>query len=296
MLDARDARLAAHRRRPRSCCWFEDDLFDDLQLAQIADRLAGRPGPRDAGPAPARPARRSPRPPSRARSRSRPTRAAFAALRAPDPRGWAEHRRMDRLLEELPDARTGLSRLEREILEALAAGPLAPATSSCGRRARAAALARRRRRLRRRRRPAPRSPSSRGDHWQLAHRERRAVLDGDAVRPPTTTGSEASTSPRPPALGLGRRSARGGAAGLTARARGWGGGTRTHVAGPKPCVLPANRPPKALLVGPGPGPHARPILRCPACQIPPSSSSRPARGRGCAPPCRKCSTPSAGGR
>jgi hypothetical protein len=31
-----------------------------------------------------------------------------------------------RLLEELPDSRTGLSRLEREILEALEPGPLTP--------------------------------------------------------------------------------------------------------------------------------------------------------------------------
>jgi hypothetical protein len=31
---------------------------------------------------------------------------------------------MDRLLEELPDVTTGLSRLEREVLEALTAGPL----------------------------------------------------------------------------------------------------------------------------------------------------------------------------
>ena len=45
MLDARDARLAAHGAEAEIVLWFEEDLFDDLQLAQIADRLAGRPGP-----------------------------------------------------------------------------------------------------------------------------------------------------------------------------------------------------------------------------------------------------------
>ena len=54
-----------------------------------------------------------------------PDGAAFAALRSSDPAAWAgAFPFAERLLEELPDARTGLSRLEREILEALAAGPL----------------------------------------------------------------------------------------------------------------------------------------------------------------------------
>jgi hypothetical protein len=60
-----------------------------------------------------------------ARRRIEPDPSAFAALRSPDPRAWIGIPGFERLLEELPDARTGLSRTERQILEALAAGPLA---------------------------------------------------------------------------------------------------------------------------------------------------------------------------
>jgi len=122
----RDGRLAAHPDEAEIVLWFEDDLYDALQLAQIGDRLAGRAGPvlrvrmphdRSGGLAE----------PLAARTPWAPDGRAFAALRCGDPRGWAEHPFMDRLLEELPDAATGLSRLEREILEALAAGPLGDA-------------------------------------------------------------------------------------------------------------------------------------------------------------------------
>ena len=119
----RDARLAAHPAEAEVVLWFEDDLYDALQLAQLGDRLAGRPGP----------VTRVAMPHDRSggleaafavRSPLVPDGAAFAALRADDPRGWAAHPFMDRLQEELPDAATGLSRLEREIMDALAAGPL----------------------------------------------------------------------------------------------------------------------------------------------------------------------------
>jgi hypothetical protein len=119
----RDARLATHPHEAEVVLWFEDDLFDALQLAQIGDRLEGRPGP----------VTRVPMPHDRSgglaeayagRAAVVPDGRVFAALRAGDPRGWADHAFMDRLLEELPDVATGLSRLEREILEALAAGPL----------------------------------------------------------------------------------------------------------------------------------------------------------------------------
>ena len=125
MLMERDARLAAHPAEAEVVLWFEDDLYDALQLAQIADRLAGRPGPvtlarlEHVRPGDLRPALEE-------REAYIPATEPFAALRSPDPRAWAAHTRMDRLLEELPDTRTGLSRLEREILEALAAGPLDP--------------------------------------------------------------------------------------------------------------------------------------------------------------------------
>ena len=119
----RDARLAAHPLDAEVVLWFEDDLYDALQLAQLGDRLAGRPGP----------VTRVVMPHDRgggfgaafaARERVAPDGAAFAALRSPDPRAWADHPSMARLLEELPETGSGLSRLEREILEALAAGPL----------------------------------------------------------------------------------------------------------------------------------------------------------------------------
>ena len=119
----RDARLAAHPAEGEVVLWFEEDLYDALQLAQIGDRLQGRPGP----------VTRVAMPHDRAggletayaeRAATAPDGRAFAALRSPDPRGWAEHPFMDRLLKELPEVGSGLSRLEREILEALAAGPL----------------------------------------------------------------------------------------------------------------------------------------------------------------------------
>jgi hypothetical protein len=119
----RDARLAAHPAGGEVVLWFEEDLYDALQLAQIGDRLQGRRGqvmrvvmPHDrSGGLDAVYAERE---------RAAPDGRAFAALRSPDPRGWAEHPFMDRLLEELPELGSGLTRLEREVLEALAAGPL----------------------------------------------------------------------------------------------------------------------------------------------------------------------------
>lgn len=125
MLRERDERLASHPPEAEVMLWFEDDLYDALQLAQVEDRLAGRPGPvtrvhlahpprGDLGAALA------------ARRPVDPDSAAFAALRSPDPRAWETVAGFERLLEELPDARTGLTRLERQILEALHDGPLAP--------------------------------------------------------------------------------------------------------------------------------------------------------------------------
>jgi hypothetical protein len=105
--------------------WFEDDVFDALQLAQIEDRLTGRPGPVTRVHL-----RHPPRGDLRAALDARqpidPDPAAFAALRSDDPRAWLPIPAFARLLEELPDTRTGLSRLERQILHALASGPLTP--------------------------------------------------------------------------------------------------------------------------------------------------------------------------
>jgi hypothetical protein len=122
----RDARLAAHPRHAEVALWFEDDLFDWLLLAQIEDRLAGRPGPVTRVRL-AHPPRADLRAAFETRRRIEPSSAAFAALRSPDPRAWLDVPRFARLLEELPDVRSGLTRVERQILEALRDGPLPPA-------------------------------------------------------------------------------------------------------------------------------------------------------------------------
>jgi hypothetical protein len=125
LLRERDARLAAHPRDAEVALWFEDDLFDALLLAQLEDRLAGRPGPVTRVLLP-HPPRGDLRAAFEARRAIDPDPAAFAALRSPDPRAWLEIPAFQRLLEELPDVRTGLTRVERQILEALRDGPLAP--------------------------------------------------------------------------------------------------------------------------------------------------------------------------
>jgi len=119
----RDRRLAEHPPEEEVVLWFEPDLYDDLQLAQVADRLAGRPGP-VARVVLSHTPRADLRPAYLAREPFTPTREPFAALRSPDPRAWEAVPAFARLLEELPDARTGLSRLEAELLDALADGPL----------------------------------------------------------------------------------------------------------------------------------------------------------------------------
>jgi hypothetical protein len=181
-LQARDARLAAHPPDAEVVLWFEDDLFDALQLAQIADRLTGRPGPVTLvrlphGPRTDLPAAFA------AREPYAPDPTPFAALRSPDPRAWTAHGHMSRLLEELPDTRTGLGRLEREILQALADGPLEPAALF--------------HRVAERERPpwlgdaslfataadlGPLTAHTDG-HWELTA-DGRAVLAGTATRPP----------------------------------------------------------------------------------------------------------------
>jgi hypothetical protein len=125
MLRERDARLASHAPDAEVVLWFEDDLFDALLLAQIEDRLAGRPGPVTRVHL-KHPPRGDLQAALAARERIEPDPAAFAALRSHDPRAWMSVPAFARLLEELPDARTGLSRLERQILGALHDGPLPP--------------------------------------------------------------------------------------------------------------------------------------------------------------------------
>ena len=121
MLRERDARLAAHPPEAEVVLWFEDDLYDWLQLGQIADRLAGRPGqvwrvrlPHDRRGVDLRALPREP---------FAPDPAPFAALRSGDPAWWQAFPRLARLAEELPDER-GLGRTERQVVDALRDGPL----------------------------------------------------------------------------------------------------------------------------------------------------------------------------
>src|SRR4051794_32397707 len=122
--------------------WFEHDLYDQLQLIQIlslveradlvqTDRFLG---PLTADELEALAPRRT-RVSDEAFALAR---AAWAAFRAPDPTGLevivAEETpelrylgpALRRLLEELPHARDGLSRSERQLLEALEKGQLRP--------------------------------------------------------------------------------------------------------------------------------------------------------------------------
>jgi hypothetical protein len=122
---ARDARLVGHPADAEVALWFEDDLYDALLQAQVEDRLAGRPGPVSRVHL-RHPPRGDLRAAFEARERIEPDPAPFAALRSPDPRAWLDVAAFERLLEELPDVRTGLTRVEREILDALADGPLPP--------------------------------------------------------------------------------------------------------------------------------------------------------------------------
>lgn len=122
-LTARDRALAEHPPEEEVVLWFEPDLYDDLQLAQVADRLTGRPGPVTLARL-THELRADLRPEFLAREPFEPSPRPFAALRSPDPRAWEAIPQFARLLEELPDARSGLSRLEAQILDALADGPL----------------------------------------------------------------------------------------------------------------------------------------------------------------------------
>ena len=125
-IDERDQLLDTARRRSAPIVlWFEPDLVCALALAQVADRLAGHSAPVWLVSVPHRVGRNL-HAAWRRRDRFDPRPDAFAALRSPDPRAWAGVPAFTRLLAELPDVRTGLSRLQREILAVLRFGPLPP--------------------------------------------------------------------------------------------------------------------------------------------------------------------------
>ena len=124
--------------------WFENDLYDQLQLVQALALAGDAPllliqADSDLGPLQPDelealwPARRAVTRHTRALARE-----AWDAFRAPEPTGWTALLERDtmglphlgpaltRLLEELPAADTGLSRTERQLLEPLLDGPKRP--------------------------------------------------------------------------------------------------------------------------------------------------------------------------
>jgi hypothetical protein len=154
-LAARDARLDAVDFSTKLVLWFEDDLYDQLQLIQILDRLATGEGAlrrsRPLGPVQLvhlpRGRRtflrdRLARAASLRESDHATARRAWRALTAPDPTGvqdvWLDLAgrppanlpdlapALHRLLEEHPATTDGLGRTERQVLEALDGGPLHP--------------------------------------------------------------------------------------------------------------------------------------------------------------------------
>ena len=150
-LRARDERLAAAIADGEPVVlWFEHDLYDQLQLVQVLAGLSDRPEHVElicVGSFPGRPgfAGLGELDPDELASlwpvrtpvvgeHVRAARAAWDAFRAPDPRGLVRASTsyderlpyvapaLRRLLEELPGARDGLSRTERQLLAAVAAG------------------------------------------------------------------------------------------------------------------------------------------------------------------------------
>jgi hypothetical protein len=151
-LATRDARLEAVDFSTRLALWFEDDLYDQLQLVQILARLASGAGSarrsRPLGPVQLVRLPRGPRTFLRdklaaAGPLDEPehllARRVWAAVTAPDAHAveaaWLAGTpglpdlapALGRLLEEHPATSDGLARTERQILEVLQGGPLHPA-------------------------------------------------------------------------------------------------------------------------------------------------------------------------
>jgi hypothetical protein len=130
---ARDAALGNFRAHPETVLWFEHDLYDELQLCQLLDWFNSQDlsgcnvslirtkvylGPLSAAELSALfPTRRQVTP-----EQLRHASAAWAAVRAPDPRGLQRFPELRRLCEEYPWTSDGCSRTERAILAAAASG------------------------------------------------------------------------------------------------------------------------------------------------------------------------------
>ncbi|KAI95648.1 hypothetical protein T281_04410 [Rhodomicrobium udaipurense JA643] len=146
---ARDDVLRGHAEFREIVLWFEHDLYDQLQLVQVLDFLAGE-GRREgvsliqSGRYIGTETPRGLKPHLHLQERATEAHFALAwltwnAFRAPSPEPWANLLRLSthvlpflrlailRLLEELPDHRTGLSRTETTILTLIHDGVRHPA-------------------------------------------------------------------------------------------------------------------------------------------------------------------------
>jgi hypothetical protein len=118
-LEARDARLAdAVAAGEEIRLWFETDLYDQLQLLDVLRRLpASVPlvlaAPGEIHAAHAREARAA---------APHAAAAAWAAFTAPTPEDWNRHSPLRRLMHEVPWHTDALTRSERQLLRAVAAG------------------------------------------------------------------------------------------------------------------------------------------------------------------------------
>jgi hypothetical protein len=240
---ARDERLAAARGTGEPIVlWFEHDLYDQLQLLQVLDAVDGAAAVEAILPdrflGAMQPAELAALWDERAplgRDQVALAHLAWEAVRAPDPTGIAAlldtHTAalphlapaLRRLLEELPAVGDGLSRTERQALEAIAAGARTPhAVFAATQRAEEAAFL--------------------GDTWmwtrlhELGQGERRLVQTRAGAPlgpPPPLPGSEAFTAQELELTDDGRAVLAGEAdrAALVPLDR-WVGGTR--VRGPEP--------------------------------------------------------------
>ena len=138
----RDAALAQAGRHEEVVLWFEHDLYDQLQLIQLLDWFAAHPHPTLTlvceaeylgNMAPARAADLFTRRAPVTRDQMQAGSTAWASFGADDPRRIGLDPvpglpflapALERLLEELPWVQDGLSRIERQTLEALRDGPL----------------------------------------------------------------------------------------------------------------------------------------------------------------------------
>jgi hypothetical protein len=138
----RDAALCEAGRHDEVVLWFEHDLYDQLQLIQLLDWFAAHPHARLSlvceaeylgSMTPARAADLFAHRAAVSDAQLRAGAAAWGAIGSADPHGIKTRSvpqlpflgpALRRLLEEFPWTSDGLSRLERQVLEALRAGPL----------------------------------------------------------------------------------------------------------------------------------------------------------------------------